>query len=141
MLGKLIILFITVPLVELVLLRMVGGVIGLAPTIALVIITGIIGASLARSQGLTVLARLQNELAQGRVPTAEMLEGLMVLIGGAVLLTPGLLTDAAGFSLMIPAVRRAAVRRLKNRFARQFKVHGPAAAPKASAPDGDYIDV
>ena len=98
---RMLILFIIVPLVELFLLVVVGGRVGLFPTIILVALTGAWGAYLAKSQGLSILAKIQSETAAGRVPTAELVDGLLVLIGGVVLLTPGLLTDLVGFLLMV----------------------------------------
>lgn len=106
MLPRLLLLFIGVPLLEMAILIKLGEMIGFWPTIGLVVITGIIGAFLARMQGLLTLTRIQHELAEGRVPANEMLDGLLILIGGAVLLTPGLLTDLFGFSLLLPVVRR-----------------------------------
>jgi UPF0716 protein FxsA len=105
MLARLAFLFVVVPLLELVLLVQLGRWVGLWPTLALVLTTGIVGASLARSQGLRTLAAFQGELAAGRLPSGPMLDGLAVLVGGAFLLTPGLLTDVVGFSLLIPATR------------------------------------
>ncbi len=105
MLGRLIILFITIPLVELYLLAVVSSRVGPLPAIMLVILTGAWGAYLAKSQGYSILSRIQVEMAAGRVPTAELIDGLLVLIGGIVLLTPGLLTDLVGFSLMVPGFR------------------------------------
>ena len=97
----------------------IGARIGLLATIATVVLTGIIGASLTRSQGLQVLSKYQKALAEGRMPHAEVIEGLMILVAGAVLLTPGFLTDAIGFALLIPPVRAAvrafAVERLKHK--------------------------
>lgn len=106
MLPRLLLLFIGVPLLEMAILIKLGEMIGFWPTIGLVVVTGIIGAFLARMQGLLTLTRIQRELAEGRVPASEMLDGLLILIGGAVLLTPGLLTDLFGFSLLLPVVRR-----------------------------------
>lgn len=105
MLGRLALLFVVVPLLELVLLVQLGQWVGLWPTLALVLATGIAGASLARSQGLRTLAAFQGEVGAGRLPSGPLLDGLAVLIGGAFLLTPGLLTDVVGFSLLIPATR------------------------------------
>ncbi|HJO10069.1 MAG TPA: FxsA family protein [Verrucomicrobiota bacterium] len=119
MLGKLIILFITIPLVELYLLAVVGSRVGSLPTIMLVILTGVWGAYLAKSQGYSILARIQAETAAGRVPTDELTDGLLVLIGGIVLLTPGLLTDMAGFFLMVPGFRTIIRERVKKKFAAQ----------------------
>lgn len=105
MLARLALLFVVVPLLELVLLVQLGRWVGLWPTLALVLTTGIVGASLARAQGLRTLAAFQAELAAGRIPGGPLLDGLAVLVGGAFLLTPGLLTDLAGFSLLIPVTR------------------------------------
>lgn len=108
---RLLLLFTLVPLVELYLLIEIGGAIGVAPTIAIVIVTGVLGAALARWQGLGVLRRLQDDLAAGRPPTDALIDGLLIFVAGAVLLTPGLITDALGFLLLVPA-GRAAVRKL-----------------------------
>ena len=99
-------LFTALPLIEVTLLFRIGHVIGGANTIALVLVTGFVGASLARWQGLEVLAQLRGDLAQGR-PDRTLLEGVFVLLAGAVLITPGVLTDAFGLLLLIPPIRRA----------------------------------
>ena len=83
------------------------------------ILTGAWGAYLAKSQGYSILARIQAETAAGRVPTKELIDGLLVLIGGIVLLTPGLLTDLAGFCLMLPGFRAIIRERVKKKFASQ----------------------
>ena len=119
MFGRLLILFIIIPLVELYLLVVVGSRVGLPATILLVILTGAWGAYLAKSQGYSILARIQAETAAGRVPTKELIDGLLVLIGGIVLLTPGLLTDLAGFCLMLPGFRAIIRARVKKKFASQ----------------------
>ena len=106
LLGRLALLFIVIPIVELVLLVELGRRIGLLPTVALVIITGITGATMARLEGLRVFFQFQLEMASGRLPGQAMLDGLSVLIGGAFLLTPGVLTDLAGFALLFPFSRR-----------------------------------
>ncbi len=122
MFFRLLLLFTTIPLIELALLVVIDRHIGLPATLALVVMTAMIGAWLAKSQGLRVLTRLQSELQAGRMPTEPLLDGLMIFIAGAVLLTPGLLTDLFGFFLLAPAgrgwVRQVVVRRLKRRFAR-----------------------
>ncbi len=134
MLGWLIVLFVTIPLAELALLVWVGGQVGIGPTIALVIVTGILGASLARSQGLATLARFQGRLAAGELPHQDLVEGILFLVAGAVLLTPGLITDIAGFLLLVPAVRRAVRRWLVARFsARMVLVTPGGAGPSAGA--------
>lgn len=105
MFPKLLVLFIGLPLLELAILVKLGEVIGFWPTIGVVIVTGILGASLARAQGFMVYTRIQSELAAGRIPAGELVDGLLILIGGIVLLTPGLLTDLFGFALLIPWMR------------------------------------
>ena len=107
MFGRLLLLFILVPLVDLMLLLKVGARIGFVPTLGIVIVTAILGASLTRSQGVRTLRKLQEAQAEGRMPHAELLEGVMILIAGIVLLTPGFLTDLVGFLLLIPPVRTA----------------------------------
>ncbi len=116
---RLLLLFTVVPLIELYLLVELGTVIGIGPTVLLVVTTGVLGAWLARWQGLGVLTRVSEDLAQGRLPTDALIDGLLILIAGAVLLTPGLITDALGFFLLVPqgraAVRKAIARRLAAR--------------------------
>jgi UPF0716 protein FxsA len=106
MLARLALLFVTVPLAELALLVWVGRRVGLVPTVALVVVTGIAGAALARWQGLATLDRFRAALDAGRLPHRELVDGVLILVAGAVLLTPGLLTDLAGFLLLVPPVRR-----------------------------------
>ncbi|MEK7729192.1 MAG: FxsA family protein [candidate division KSB1 bacterium] len=102
---KLFLLFIGVPLLELAILVQLGQVFGFWSTLAIIILTGIAGAALARWQGLRVLLRMQAELAAGKIPAAELLEGLLILIAGVMLLTPGFLTDLCGLLLLLPPVR------------------------------------
>lgn len=110
--GLLFLAFIAVPAVELVLLARIGTAIGWFSTVLLIITTGFVGAGLARAQGFEVLRKIQFETAAGRVPTDALLDGAMVLFAGALLLTPGILTDAVGFSLLFPLVRTALKRAL-----------------------------
>jgi len=99
-------LLITVPIAELYLLLAVGGHIGALPTIGLVILTAVLGAGLLRLQGLATLARAQAALDARRLPARELIEGLMLLVAGAFLLTPGFITDSIGFALLLPGLRR-----------------------------------
>lgn len=115
--GRLILLFVLLPLVELVLLLQIGARIGAWPTVALVVTTGILGAALARSQGMRVVSAFQRRLGQGELPGRELMDGLAVLVGGAFLLTPGVLTDLFGFSLLIPFTRDIIRRRVEARLA------------------------
>ena len=115
MFPRLLILFIGIPLIELVLFYQIGLRIGVPATIATVILTGFLGAALTKRQGLQVLAKYQKALAEGRMPHAEVIEGLMILVAGAVLLTPGFLTDLIGFAMLVPPVR-AVVRQIAARY-------------------------
>lgn len=108
-------LFLVVPIVEIYLLIQVGSVIGALPTILLVVATAVIGAYLLRQQGLSTLARFQKNMATGVMPAREMLEGVLLLVGGALLMTPGFFTDAMGFMCLIPFTRRFLVDQLISR--------------------------
>jgi UPF0716 protein FxsA len=100
-------LFIAVPLLEIFLFIQVGGWIGAWPTIGLVVLTAIAGAFLLRWQGLATLFRARQSLDRGQLPARELLEGVFLVFGGALLLTPGFFTDAIGFACLIPPARRA----------------------------------
>lgn len=102
MFGRLLLLFIITPLVELLLLIEIGKAIGTLEVILLTIVTGIAGAALAKSQGFSTLRKIQQEMAEGRIPASNLMDGLMILIGGILLLTPGILTDLFGLFLLIP---------------------------------------
>lgn len=112
-LARLAFLFILVPILELALLIRVGNLMGFWPTIALVAATGIAGAWLARREGLRAFARFREQLASGRVPEEAALDGVCILLGGAFLLTPGILTDLWGLSLVLPFSRRWLQKRLR----------------------------
>lgn len=115
MLWKLFLAFTIIPVSEIYILIAIGGQIGILPSIGLVILTGIVGASLARSQGLKTLGRIRDSFQQGVVPGEELLNALLIAIAGIVLLTPGFLTDAAGLFLLIPATRTLCREWLKRR--------------------------
>ncbi len=102
MLLKLILIFTIVPFIELSLLIEIGARIGTFNTILVIVVTGIIGAYMARIAGLNVLFKIQENLREGIFPRDELFDGILVLIGGVLLLTPGLLTDALGFFLLLP---------------------------------------
>lgn len=106
MLAKLFLLFLIVPIIEIVLFIEIGSRIGTMATLLIVVITAILGASLAHHEGLKTWWRMQNKLASGSMPDEELLDALMILIAGAVLLTPGFLTDIVGFLLLYPGTRR-----------------------------------
>ncbi len=121
MLLKLILLFSIVPLVELALLIQIGRQAGVIFTIVLVGITGVIGVSLARSQGFKTVGRIKNNLNQGHLPADDLLGGLLILGGALFLLTPGLLTDIAGFLLVIPYSRKFFVKIVKRKLGHHIK--------------------
>jgi UPF0716 protein FxsA len=152
--GKLLLLFILVPLAELYLFMTIGSELGFANTVAIIIITAILGAALTKSQGRRAMLKFQEATSQGRVPAHEALEGLIILLAGAVLITPGFLTDSVGFLLLIPPVRTVVARflghRLKGKI--QFVASGMSASgtfsseipeekPKSKLDDGNVIDV
>jgi UPF0716 protein FxsA len=126
-------LFIIVPLVEIYLLIEIGTVIGALTTVALCVLTAVVGGVLLRYQGLQTMFRAQANLSRGQVPAIEMFEGVALAIGGALLLTPGLVTDVFGFLCLIPWSRRmmihAAMRRMQ-------VVYGPASGRGGSRPGG-----
>ncbi|CAH8194740.1 FxsA family protein [Vibrio aestuarianus] len=101
----LLLLFIFVPIIEIGLFIQVGGILGLWPTIALVLLTAFVGASLVRSQGLQTLLSVQNRLQQGELPAQQIFEGVMLAVAGVLLLTPGFMTDALGMLVLLPAPR------------------------------------
>ena len=115
MLWKLFLDFTIIPVSEIYILIAIGGQIGILPSIGLVILTGIVGASLARSQGLQTLGRIRDSFQQGVVPGEELLNALLIAIAGIVLLTPGFLTDAVGLFLLIPTTQALCREWLKRR--------------------------
>ena len=128
-------ILLTVPLVEIYLLIEVGQSIGSIPTVALVIFTAVLGAWLLRWQGLHTLARVQAAVNRGQLPAIELIEGLILIITGVLLLTPGFMTDAIGFAWLIPAVRHGFALRLVNRFI-VSRVQGYPAGERTI--DGEY---
>ena len=102
---KLLFLFILIPALELALVIEVGQHIGTLNTLLLIAVTGVVGASLARRQGLEVLRRMQAEFDQGLIPSGSIVDGVIILLSGALLITPGLLTDTVGFLCLVPTTR------------------------------------
>ena len=115
--GILLLLFIIVPIAEISLLMNVGGAIGGFNTVLFVIFTAFLGAYLVKQQGFSTLQKLQQESNAGRIPALQIAEGAALLVAGAVLLTPGFITDAIGFALLIPFTRRAIISVLAARYA------------------------
>ena len=145
---RLLLLLTVVPIVELIILRRIADRFDWGPTIALVLLTGVLGAWLARREGLKTMIRIQNEMAKGVPPTGSMVDGFLILIAGIVLVTPGILTDLCGFALLIPPCRKWIRGRLVKSFKRHVVVmqHGPEgpAAPGggfAGNGHGEFIDV
>lgn len=119
--GRLFLLFTLVPLVELMLLIEVGERIGALPTVALVVLTGVAGASLARHEGAHAWREVRGELGRGRIPGRELLSALLVLLAGALLVTPGVLTDAAGLLVLVRPLRARVVELLRGRLVEKME--------------------
>ena len=118
MFFRLFLLFVLVPLVELALLIQVGQVLGVLPTVVLVLGTGAAGAALARAQGMQAFLRFKGALSSGTFPGEEIIDGVLILGGGLLLLTPGLLTDLVGFAALVPGSRHI-IKSLVKRAVRQ----------------------
>jgi UPF0716 protein FxsA len=125
--------FIVVPLAEIAVLIEVGGWLGLGPTLALIVLTALAGAWMLRRQGLAVLQRAQQQMQQGTAPVGEVFEGFCLVIAGALLLTPGFLTDAVGALLLLPPVRAWLYRRMRHRIEEQV-LSGATRPPGGGAP-------
>ncbi len=116
MFFRLLLLFTLLPLLELFLLIRVGQVIGALSTIAVVIVTAMIGAVLTRQQGYQTLERIRENLSRGTMPASEIIDALLIFVAGVVLLTPGFVTDSLGFLLLIPQSRRGVKKWLARKF-------------------------
>ncbi|MHC4178578.1 MAG: FxsA family protein [Planctomycetota bacterium] len=125
MLLRLLLLFTLIPLVELVLLLILADNTSWQFTLALVLLTGVAGAALARHEGLRCWRRVQQKLAAGELPGDPLLDGLMILLAGALLVTPGVLTDLLGFGLLLPVFRRVVKRWLIRRFQARIRISSP----------------
>ena len=132
--GYLVLAFIIVPLLELAVIIQVGQGLGVLPTIGLLLVVSIVGAWLVKFQGLGVMNRIRRQLAAGQMPTDELVNGVLILVAGALMLTPGFITDAVGLSLLFPPSRAVVRRFLAQRF-RASVITGPG-----SGPDGVIID-
>ena len=126
MFFKLVGVFIIVPLVEMILLIFIGSNLGVIPTTLLIVTTAVVGAWLTKREGLGILTKLQQDLAQGIPPASRIAEGALILAGGLLLLTPGIFTDIAGFLLTIPWTRRRIAPALLRALSRQFMNGDPA---------------
>jgi UPF0716 protein FxsA len=118
MIGRLLFLFIFVPLLELYILIKIGGALGAFQTVALVVLTALLGVVLVRFEGLRTLQQIRQSLAQGIVPAEEMVDGVLIFVGGILLITPGVLTDLFALVLLVPFTRTIFKRWLRRRFDR-----------------------
>ena len=117
------VLFLIIPIIEIFFLIKVGEIIGAFPTIILVVLTAVIGAGLLRQQGLSTLARLQQNMGQGKIPAQEMIEGVLLAVGGALLMTPGFVTDTIGFLCLLPFSRKFIAKDIIKRSAEKMKAN------------------
>jgi len=139
--------FVGVPIIEIALFIKVGGLIGLWPTIAIVIATAVAGTAMIRHQGLNTLQRVQQELDAQRLPVRELFDGICLLFAGALLLTPGFFTDSVGFALLLPPLRgilgRWVLRALQNAKGVRFHYQGPPPPGSRAGPiiEGDAVEI
>ena len=133
-------LFVAVPLVEIALFIQVGGLIGLWPTLAIVVLTAILGTWLVRQQGALALSQIRGSFNNLRDPTEPLAHGGMILVAGALLLTPGFFTDAVGFALLLPPVRRKAFRWLRQRIKVRSFSYGTQRGRARGTPAADVIE-
>ena len=145
----LLIAFIGVPLIEIAVFIKIGGIVGLGPTLVIVVLTAVIGTALLRRQGLATLNRARQQMDQGSLPLAEIFDAICLLVAGAFLLTPGFVTDGLGALLLVPVVRLA-LRRFIGARVQMTNMHGhpgqdqgrdPDFSAQSDVIDGDYADV
>lgn len=133
-------LFTLMPLLELWLLFQLSGKFGFLPTVTIVLLTGIVGAGLARWQGWQTMARIQNEMRQGMLPAKALGDGVLILIAGVLLITPGVITDVFGLSLLIPPIRAGIRKGLQIWFAKHVQVQTNASWPgQQGQPQDDNV--
>ena len=131
--------FLLVPMIEIALFIQVGSLIGLWPTLGIVVLTAVLGITLVRSQGRMALGKLQQSFSDLNDPTEPLAHGAMILISGVLLVTPGFFTDTIGFALLIPGVRQAVLRYFQSRVTvRQFSMGQTQS--RQSYGQGDVID-
>ncbi len=129
MFGLLVILFLALPIVEIYIIVQVGGIVGGWNTIGLMILISIVGAWMVRREGLSIIAKVQSQLAEGSLPTKQLVDGLLVAFAGALMLTPGFLTDGIGLLLLLPPTRVIARTALIARFRNRVQVGGAFSGP------------
>ena len=141
--NYLFLIFVVTPILELWVLIQVGGVIGVLPTVGLVVLTAMVGIALLRHQGFSTLFRAQQKMSEGQIPAQEMVEGIILAIGGALLLTPGFVTDAIGFSCLLPGTRHVFIAWGMKRFKGNIHVRAGASAgsrKNEAGVSGDVIE-
>ncbi len=141
----LVLLFILVPTLELILLIKLGSVVGVLPTVAIVFFTAVLGASLLRREGFSTLMKARQRLDSGQVPANELVEGALLVMSGAFLLTPGFITDTVGFACLVPSLRRQMAAAILKRVTLQMgsvamttSASGPAAQSRDNVIEGEF---
>jgi len=145
MFMKLVFLFIVLPLLELWLIFLLANATSWGFTFLVVLGTGFLGTMMARRQGFKIWRKIQSKLSHGEIPGDILLDGLLLLVGGVLLITPGIITDVLGFILLIPFTRSLVRDYLKARFKRSIKTGATHfsyySAPRSAYPEEDVIDV
>ena len=136
--AVLLLLLLTVPLLEIYLLISIGKIIGAGTTVLVVVLTAVVGAWLLRLQGLQTLRRVQRAADKGELPAVELVEGLMLLISGVLLLTPGLFTDAIGFIALVPGIRRRMAQALLKHFIDRAQTNLHVRTSQSNTIEGSY---
>jgi len=134
-------LFILVPIIELQLLLLVHEKIGFLNTLALVFVTGILGVNLAKREGLYIFKEIQKKLSVGEMPTSELVDGLIILVGGVLLITPGVMTDIFGFSCLIPFIRKLYKSILSRVFKNKITVYSHQSRSTSGRVDADWRNI
>jgi UPF0716 protein FxsA len=138
---KWLVLFVGFPLLEVWLIMKLKTSMGWPLTLWLILMTGVIGGSLAHRQGFTTIQKMQFEMAHGRMPAATLVDGLFIFAAGLLLITPGMITDAIGFCLLIPTLRAFFRKRLVAQFKRQFRASNVMSGTQSFSESDDVIDV
>ena len=141
MFGYLVLLFTILPAIELALLIKIGSNIGVGNTLFIIIFTGVLGAYLARLQGFLIFRKIQNDLNRGIMPNDQLTDGLMILVGGIVLLTPGFITDALGFLLLVPWTRMLIKKWFIKKFEEMIAKEQIIASTPLNRPNNHYDDI
>ena len=139
------VIFLVIPVIEIYFLIKVSEIIEVFPTIILVLLTAVIGAGLLRQQGISTLSRLQNNLGQGKLPAQELIEGVLLAVGGALLMTPGFVTDTIGFLCLLPFSRKTLAKIIMKKSADKMKARmgaqmGGFSQPSSSSHDSNIYE-